>query len=521
MGRIAASRTEPRPDELTPERAEELGKCFKSYIYFIDNYVKIYDSVSSDWIPFSLWPAQKYVLREMHKEQLIVILKARQLGISWLSLSYALWNVVFRPIAAVSLFSRRDTESMYMLGQDRLRGMFNNLPPWMRKGHDTVVGSGHEWILSTGSAVRAFPTSAGDGYVSTLAIVDEADLSPDLNKLMRSVKPTIDNGGKLILLSRVNKSEPESEFKTIYRGAKQGENGWKHIFLPWSAHPGRDESWYGRQRRDILSRTGSLDDLYEQYPETDTQALSARTLDKRIPPVWLEMSYQEKKPVYVKGSPSLSALDIYIAPQPGARYVIGADPAEGNPNSDDSALTVVEVMTGEECASFAGKYEPAIFASYISMISTFYNYAPAMVERNNHGHSVIQWMEEHARRTRLLLGHDAESHKTDKKARTKRKRMKAGWLSSTLGKTILYTICADFFRDSARLGEEGASEPVKVLHNLTTFNQLASIEAASLSAPQGQHDDRADSYALAQAGRVQISKLGHSAGMIIETTKGW
>src|SRR5687768_6992916 len=119
MGRIAASRTEPRPDELTVERAEELGKCFRSYIYFINNYVKIYDSVSSDWIPFSLWPAQKYVLREMHKEQLIVILKARQLGISWLSLSYALWNVVFRPIAAVSLFSRRDTESMYMLGQVR------------------------------------------------------------------------------------------------------------------------------------------------------------------------------------------------------------------------------------------------------------------------------------------------------------------------------------------------------------------------------------------------------------------
>lgn len=99
--------------------------------------------------------------------------------------------------------------------------------------------------------------------------------------------------------------------------------------------------------------------------------------------------------------------------------------------------------------------------------------------------------------------------------------MKAGWLSSTLGKTILYTVCTDFFRDSAGFDEEGAVETTKVLHNLATFNQLASIEAATLSAPTGMHDDRADSYALAQVGREQLSKLGHSAGLVIATTKGW
>lgn len=513
-------RREPRLDELTVERAEELGKCYHSYIYFITHYCKIYDSVELDWIPFRLWPEQKRVLHDIHKNQLTVILKARQLGISWLSLSYALWSLIFRPIAAISIFSRRDTESMYLLGKDRLRGMYRHLPEWMKAGHEAIVDSGHEWVLNTGSAVRAFPTNAGDGYVSTLAIVDEADLSPDLNRLMRSVKPTIDNGGKLILLSRVNKSEPESEFKTIYRGAKEGENGWHPVFLPWSVHPSRDIAWYEKQRRDILSRTGGLDDLYEQYPDSDTQALSAKTLDKRIPPMWIEACYSPMPSIYVKDAPALTALDIYLAPVPGARYVLGADPAEGNPTSDDSSLTVVDIETGEECASFAGKFEPAVFASYIVEISQFYNFAPAMVERNNHGHSVIQWLEEHGRRVRLLYGHDAETHRTDKKSRTRRKRMKVGWLSSTLGKTILYTACAEHFRSSAKFDVEG-EDSIKVVHNSSTMNQLCSIEAATLSAPRGQHDDRADSYALAQVGRLQVAKKGHAGVVLVESGKGW
>lgn len=511
---------EARPDELTEKRAEEIGRCVVDYTYFINHYCYIYDSVKSDWVRFSLWPAQVQVLHGIDQNQLTIILKARQLGISWLALSYALWSIIFRPIASVSIFSRRETEAIHMLGNERLRGMYEMLPPWMRSGHKSTIDSAREWILANKSAVRAFPTSAGDGYVSTLAIVDEADLAPDLNHLLRSVKPTIDNGGKLILLSRVDKSEPESEFKNIYRSAKDSANPWHPIFLPWHAHPGRDAAWYARQKVDILSRTGSLDDLFEQYPATDTQALAAKTLDKRIPPVWLEACFGEAKPVWAAGSPSLPALDIYSPPLPGYHYVIGADPAEGNPNSDDSSLTVLEVSSGEEVACMSGKYEPAIFSGYITMVSAYYNYAPAMVERNNHGHAVIQWLEEHARRVRLLLGHDAEMYRMDKKAKTKRKGLKAGWLSTVLGKTMLYTICADYFRIHSNFdGDE--SGPHKVLHSFSTLTQLQSIEAASLRAPTGQHDDRATSFALAVVGRQQLYGHGHSAGLIMEKTKGW
>jgi hypothetical protein len=510
----------PSASELTPERMEEITRCFRSYTYFVNNYCKIYDSVSREWIAFHLWPAQKEALHVFHQNQLVVNLKARQLGISWLALCYALWEFLYRPISAITIFSRREDEAMYLMGSERMRGIFDNLPLWMQAGHEAITDSGHEWVLRNGSAVRAFSTKSGDGYVSTLAIIDEADLQPDLNVLMRSVKPTIQAGGKLFLISRSNKSEPNSEFKTIYRGARAGENGWKHHFIPWFAHPNRDAAWYEAQRRDCLSRTGALDELWEQYPETDDQALSAATLDKRIAPLWIQSCYEQIPPLRQPRAPALPALEVYIAPKPGARYVMGADPAEGNPTSDDSSLTVVDMILGEQCAVFSGKYEPAIFANYIQQISQFYNWCPVMVERNNHGHSVIQWLEEHARgRVRLLLGHDAEAHKQDKKAKRRRKLLKFGWLSSTLGKTILYTVCTEHLRKSANL-ENPEVGSTKVVHNRTTFEQLSSIEAETLRAPEGDKDDHADAFALAQAGRDQLSKKGQAGVLAIDSVAG-
>src|SRR5262249_5174545 len=142
----------------------------------------------------------------------------------------------------------------------------------------------------------AFPTTAGDSYTATLAIVDEADLVPDLDRLLRAVKPTIDGGGWLILVSRADKSRPQSPFKHIYATAKGEVTPWTPVFLPWSARPDRDQAWYELQKTDSERRTGSLDFLHEQYPATDAEALAPRALDKRIAPQWLQQCYQERVP---------------------------------------------------------------------------------------------------------------------------------------------------------------------------------------------------------------------------------
>lgn len=448
-------------------------KCSQSPDYFINEYISIYDAVDGDWIPFRLWPSQFNVVDQLSDNLLLIILKARQEGLTWLLLAYGLWLMIFKSSATVLLFSRRDTEAVHMLA-DRMKGMYKRLPRFLQVKR-ILEDNDHEWVWSNGSVARAFPTTAGDSYTASMVIVDEADLVPDLNLLMRAVKPTIDAGGRMVLLSRSDKTKPESEFKKIYRAAKTKLNNWHHIFLPWHARPDRTQEWYETQKKEIEARTGSLDDLHEQYPATDTEALSPRVLDKRISPLWLQACYSEAPAITPVKSPAIPGLVIYKAYVSMQKYCIGVDPAEGNPTSDDSALTVIREDTGEEVAKLNGKFQPEIIAAHADAIGQYYGNAAIMVERNNHGHTCILWLKDNSR-LRILRGHDH----------------KPGWLSSTKGKVLLYDIGAEMFRN----GET-------ILHSYDSFVQLSSIEGSTLRAPDGQYDDLADSYCFALAGLLQ------------------
>jgi hypothetical protein len=165
----------------------------------------------------------------------------------------------------------------------------------------------------------------------------------------------------------------------------------------------------------------------------------------------------------------ITNLRIFRLPESGVRYVLGADPAEGNPTSDDSACTLLRTDTGEEVASLAGKFQPSTFGSFLALLSEFYGDAPALVERNNHGHAVLLWLEENTG-VPLVKGLDD----------------RYGWMTTAKSKAQAYADLTDAVRD-------GELE----IHTLDTYLQLSSIDGGSLSAPEGLYDDRAVSVALA------------------------
>ena len=115
---------------------------------------------------------------------------------------------------------------------------------------------------------------------------------------------------------------------------------------------------------------------------------------------------------------------------------------------------------------------PAVLAGHAGVISDWYNEAAILVERNNHGHAVLPAL-------RVLKGRDK----------------RPGWLDNSLGKTLLYDALADSVQDEDIL-----------LHSFVTYQQVASIEGASLRAPEGQADDRADALALANLARTLTVK---------------
>jgi hypothetical protein len=446
---------------------KEFLACTMSPYYFVHQYCYIYDAVQAKWVPFKLWKGQVEVLNTLKDERLVIILKARQLGQTWLVLTYALWLMIFHPAVTILLFSRRDDEAQQLL--ERLRGIYKRLPDWA-KVRRVIVDNNHEWNLSNGSVAYAFPTTAGDSYTASMAIVDEADLVPNLDFLMNAVKPTIDNGGRMILLSRANKEEPQSPFKRMYRAARDGESPWKAIFLPWYMHPGRNRRWFEEQERDVYARTGSVDDLWQQYPATDTQALAPRMMDKRIPAPWIDQCYVPIKPIANTFIHSIHPkIQVYREPEKYHEYVMGNDPAEGNPTSDDSSLTILDKSSGEEVLSLAERIEPSNFAQISMKLLRLYNDAGVLPERNNHGHVVIAAMND-AGDINILAGLDQN----------------AGWHTNSKSKAEMYSTAADAFRDQTT-----------VLHSEDTYFQLCGVVGSTLKAPENEHDDRAISYSLA------------------------
>ena len=71
-------------------RKAEAKYCMEHPAYFVETYVHIEDKDAAELIvPFKLWDGQKKALQAFANDRLIVVLKARQLGFTWLALAEA------------------------------------------------------------------------------------------------------------------------------------------------------------------------------------------------------------------------------------------------------------------------------------------------------------------------------------------------------------------------------------------------------------------------------------------------
>src|ERR1051325_4359680 len=222
------SSTSPKALRLPPPAEFERERCRRDPERFIR--ACSIQTEGGAWEPFDLWPEQARTVRESLPHRQLCWLKARQLGMTWLALGRGLHEVVFRPGVPCLLSSLREEEAVELLA--RLKGMHGRLSEHLQARHVPDAAreekdSGHEWVLANGSRAKAFPANRGDSYTAAMAIVDEADLVEDLDALLGSVKPTLDAGGRLLLLSRSNKAKPASPFKRIYRAARAGQNGYQ------------------------------------------------------------------------------------------------------------------------------------------------------------------------------------------------------------------------------------------------------------------------------------------------------
>lgn len=475
------------PDKYSAGQiARELIKCSESLLYFINNYIYILDRRVGKFVLFRPYPAQSNIIEALTQQNEIIALKARQIGLTTIvGVAYFLWITLFEEDSLCLILSKSEREAKSLL-VDRVRKSFQRLPSWM-KPRDILSDSTTELALGNGSVIRSLPTSGGDSYTCRAVLVDEAALvhrsKTALSQVMLNVRPTVDAGGQLILVSKADKSRPESTFNNLFNGAVEGENDMFPIFASWRAVPWRDDAWYAREKAYSMTVDGTLDYLYESYPETIEQALMQKQLDKRFPYEHVDQCYDPVEPIREHDGPELPGLQIYKMPEVGKTYIVCVDSAEGNPGSDDSCADVFDWDTGEQVANMAGTFEPRVFGLRCAELAAYYNNCLIWAERNNHGHTLIAAVQD-VEGARLALGPDSP----------RMGNKKYGYFTTARAKAIGYDELAAKFRNKE-----------VTIRKRTSHSQLQSLDGNTLSAPAGLHDDHAITFMLFAAAKKYIS----------------
>ena len=105
----------------------------------------------------------------------------------------------------------------------------------------------------------------------------------------------------------------------------------------------------------MFTQTGTNDGLYQEYPDTVDEALAPIERTSAFPTNGSDAAPKNARNRTCRRA-SHPRLLIYSEPNPGTHYVIGADPAEGNPNSDDSAGCIIDADTWSQVAVLRGKW---------------------------------------------------------------------------------------------------------------------------------------------------------------------
>ena len=417
--------------------------------------------------PFQKWDYIKELATAIADNRLVTVLKARQLGFSWTSAAYAAWLITFSPGTNVLMISKGQTEAFSLL--DKVRFILKNLPKdWQ---HPLSPDSRSEiGVPSMDSKVMALPSTedAGRSETASVVIQDEADFHEYHAQNYAAVKPTIDGGGQMIMGSTSNKRKMTSLFKELYRNAP--DNGWKTVFIPWSARPERDDKWYQATMDSVPSMDlqGMSPEQYmeQEYPTEETEALApprAQSIFDRE--IILGMEDDCIEPIRKVG-----AGNIYQEVRAGKRYVAGTDVASGV-GMDYSVTVIVDIQTGYIVADLVtNTLQPEDFCVASMELLEEYN-NPEWAIENNFSDTVLTIArdENYPRLFRRRVG------------RGKNFRREHGWKTDRMSRQHLF--------DELRATFNAGQLTIPNKYGLDEFSTIIAAPGEKPQAMGGAHDD--------------------------------
>ena len=369
---------------------------------FIESFLKIRPKTTSR-VSFILNRAQQeYSWRCTNKN---VVLKARQLGITtYIAARFFARTISQRGTLSIQVTQDRESaEDIFRI----VRRFWENLPDPARKG---VLRASHDNVrqlvfpeLDSEYCLASADENAGRGRtIQNLHCSEVSRWGRKGEAALASLRAAVVPGGDIVLESTANGAA--GLFYEEWQRAE--ETGYTRHFFPWWY-----EESYALEPGPGFSLTQEEDELRIRERLSEKQIAWRRKQWASLRRLAIQEFAEDPMACFLAsgecvfdrealerakertGEPFETRDDqrllVWLPPQPGREYVIGADPAGGGVDGDYSCAEVIDGQSGMQCAELHGHYPPRELAHRLVELGTEYNTALLAVERNNHGHGVL------------------------------------------------------------------------------------------------------------------------------------
>lgn len=392
--------------------------------------------------PFILNSTQRLILARIRNliasnvPPRLVVLKARQVGVSTLTEALLFWDCLMRGDRSSLVVAHvvKSTRALFRMS----RNFHRYLKGPMKQ--ETRIQNIHEIEFDSGSRMQVEVQGDPRGYtvqrvhLSEFAFFEQPE--DTLVAIMQTVPLTLDSLAVIEstangIGNKFHKLWQRAVGLAIDKDIPEDEKGWTPIFIPWFHHeeyelPADEKFFKFTSAEKVLCRAhpeitrqklkwrrwcissnldGDEDRFAQEYPATDqeafavsgrpafdvdsinhyTRVLGHAVLEQKLPP---KVEIEADPPGF--GVPQIVIYDrgrlrIFFEPVDRHTYVVGADPSEGDPGSDPSPLAVLDDQTMDLCATWYGKAPPDVLACHAIDLAHYFRDALIINEANNHG----------------------------------------------------------------------------------------------------------------------------------------
>lgn len=446
-----------------------------------------------------------------------ILLKARQFGFSTLIAAIFFCDTLNTPNTQTVVIAH-DAETSVRLF-DMVKRFYDHLPE--HKKPKTKYSNRRELVFEDNNSVY-FVGTAGNrsfGRGGTINNVHGSEVAfwPDAEELLTGLSEAVPEDGNIFLETTANGLG--NYYHEEYTLAQNGGSIYDARFFAWFEHPEYTlpvpEHFNLTPREEALKRTHNLSlgqlawyrkkgkalksKLPQEYPSTAEEAFVAsgnpyfdRDRLKEILGALLinvelqaiELDAPDHFPLLKKYADRIT---YYKAPEEGRHYLVGADTAEGLDESgkhDFDSADVLDWDTWEQVCHLHGSWDTHEYGLVLDEIGRFYNNALVAVERNNHGHAVLNALIYSAQYPNVYYDEQYDEYK-------KESVKKPGWPTTPKTKTLaLDTLATGITEKGVHIRNR------KTVGELMTFVKLPGGKAGGEGS---SHDDRVMSLAIACA----------------------